>query len=305
MSQRRRAKGRKVNGILLCDKPLGVSSNAALQSAKNLYGAQKAGHTGSLDPLASGMLPLCFGEATKISQFLLDSDKYYRVVIKLGEKTASGDAEGEVIERWPVPEISDSLLEKVLNDFTGEIQQIPPMYSALKQKGQPLYKLARQGIEVEREARTLNILSLERLSFEGDSLELDVHCSKGTYVRTLAEDISAALGCGGGYITYLRRLKVGPFDGNMYSLETLKEIKESGDFEALDALLLPIDHGVSQWPMLNLSPVTVLQLRQGQPVFVANSPTTGLIRLYAEDDCFLGLGLMQDDGKIASKRLFN
>ncbi len=305
MRRRRRATGRKISGILLCDKPLNISSNAVLQNVKNLYEARKAGHTGSLDPLASGMLPLCFGEATKISRFLLDSDKYYRVIIRLGIKTASGDAEGEVVGQWPVPEISSLSLAKVIDDFSGEIEQIPPMYSALKHKGQPLYRLARQGIEVERKARTINIFSLKVIAFTGDRLELDVHCSKGTYIRTLAEDISAALGCGGGHVIYLRRLKVGPFDGKMYSLATLEEIKRDYGLVGLDELLLPVDHAVARLPMLTLAPATALQLRQGQAVFIPKAPTEGMIRLYDEDERFLGLGEMGDDGKIVSRRLFN
>ena len=187
---------RRVNGILLLDKPAGLTSNAALQVVKKLYAARKAGHTGSLDPLATGLLPLCFGEATKVSGFLLDADKDYHVTCRFGERTSTGDAEGEVLETRPADGVSEQQLREVLNDFVGEIEQIPPMYSALKHKGERLYKLARAGVEVEREARQVTIFELELISFEAPLAEIRVHCSKGTYVRTLVEDIGEQLGCG-------------------------------------------------------------------------------------------------------------
>ena len=215
---RRKNKGRAVHGVVLLDKPLKISSNHALQKIKRLFNAAKAGHTGSLDPLASGMLPVCLGEATKISAFLLDADKTYRFKCKLGEKTTTADAEGEVIERKPFEHITQQDIENCLTDFIGDIMQVPPMYSALKKDGQRLYDLARQGIEVERKARPVTIYSLELLSYENGEAELLTRCSKGTYVRTLAEDIGEKLGsCA--YVTELRRTSVGPYQSEMVTME--------------------------------------------------------------------------------------
>ena len=208
---RRKPRGRNVNGILLLDKGIGITSNAALQKVKRLYQASKAGHTGSLDPLASGLLPLCLGEATKLSSFLLDADKAYAGVCKLGVKTSTADAEGEVIETRPVPDLSEAQLRDVLAKFVGVIDQIPPMHSAIKMQGQPLYKLAHQGIEVERQPRQVTIHSLTLTRLEGDEFAFDLQCSKGTYVRTLAEDIGEVLGCGA-HLSALRRTQVGPFE---------------------------------------------------------------------------------------------
>jgi tRNA pseudouridine55 synthase len=231
--RRRHPNLRTVNGILLLDKPAGLTSNAALQAVKRLYRARKAGHTGSLDPLATGLLPICFGEATKISGFLLDADKHYRVQCRLGVRTNTGDAEGEVLEQRPVEGITEAALRKVIEGFIGDIEQIPPMYSALKHKGERLYNLARQGVEVEREARTVTIHALELLDFGGDTAELRVHCSKGTYVRTLVEDIGALLGCGA-HVSGLRRLGVGPFDGSvMHDMDALEALASEG-YPALD-----------------------------------------------------------------------
>ncbi|MGB5440817.1 MAG: tRNA pseudouridine(55) synthase TruB, partial [Gammaproteobacteria bacterium] len=204
---------RPVNGILLLDKPAGVTSNAALQIVKKLYRARKAGHTGSLDPLATGLLPICFGEATKISGFLLDADKDYLVTCKLGERTTTGDAEGEVEQRRPVERVTEKLVRKAMQGFIGDIEQIPPMYSALKHKGERLYKLARQGIEVERAPRQVTIFEMELTDFSLPEATFRVHCSKGTYVRTLIEDIGEVLGCGA-HVIRLRRLGVGPFDSS-------------------------------------------------------------------------------------------
>lgn len=298
---RRRNKGRNVNGVLLLDKPVGMSSNMALQIAKRLFNANKAGHTGSLDPLASGLLPVCFGEATKASGFLLDADKRYRVRCKLGEKTSTGDAEGEVIETRPVEGIDAARLEQVFARFRGEIEQIPPMHSAVKHQGQRLYKLARQGVEVEREPRTVVIHALTLLGVDLPYFGIDVHCSKGTYVRTLAEDIGEALGCGA-HVTELRRLGVGPYDAaGMVDLDALKA--ESAEPAALDAHLLPIESALTQWPDVRLSPDAAFYLRQGQPVVVPRAPTSGWVRLYAPDERFLGMGQVLDDGRVAPKRL--
>ncbi|BAZ94138.1 tRNA pseudouridine synthase B [Thiohalobacter sp. COW1] len=299
---RHRPKGRNVNGILLLDKPTGITSNEALQSVKRLFKARKAGHTGSLDPLASGLLPICLGEATKASGFLLDADKHYQVRCKLGEKTATGDAEGEVTETRPVEGIDAARLESVLAGFRGEIVQIPPMYSAVKHQGQRLYKLARQGVEVEREPRHVTIHKLILESMDLPFFDLDVHCTKGTYVRTLAEDIGEALGCGA-HVAALRRLGVGPYDSEkMVTLEKLKELSEDG-FEDLDALLLPIESALAQWPDVRLNDDAAYYVRQGQPVQVPHAPTSGWVRMYQNGDRFLGMGQILDDGRVAPRRL--
>lgn len=301
---RRRSKGRNVNGVLLLDKPVGMSSNLALQIVKRLFNANKAGHTGSLDPLASGLLPICFGEATKASGFLLDADKHYRVRCKLGEKTATGDTEGEVIERRPVEGIDAARLETVFAQFRGELEQIPPMYSAVKHQGQRLYTLARQGVEVAREPRRIVIHELTLLGLELPSFDIDVRCTKGTYVRTLAEDIGEALGCGA-HVTELRRLGVGPYDAaNMVSLDTLKELAAGeGGVAALDAHIFPTESALTQWPDVRLSPDATFYLRQGQAVVVPHAPTSGWVRLYAPDQRFLGMGQILDDGRVAPKRM--
>ncbi|WJW76516.1 tRNA pseudouridine(55) synthase TruB [Thiohalobacter sp. IOR34] len=299
---RRRPKGRNVNGILLLDKPTGLTSNKALQIVKQLFKARKAGHTGSLDPLASGLLPICLGEATKVSGFLLDADKHYRVRCKLGEKTATGDAEGEVIETRPLEGVDAARLESVLAAFRGPIEQIPPMYSAVKHQGQRLYKLAREGVEVEREPRTVVIHELTLLAFEPPFFDIDVRCSKGTYVRTLAEDIGEQLGCGA-HVTALRRLGVGPYDdAGMVTLDALKTLEEQG-LAALDAQLLPIESALTQWPDVQLNSDAAFYLRQGQAVQVPHAPTSGWVRLYEADHRFIGMGQILDDGRVAPKRL--
>jgi len=293
---------RRVNGILLLDKPAGLTSNAALQAVKKLYAARKAGHTGSLDPLATGLLPLCFGEATKVSGFLLDADKHYQVTCKFGEQTSTGDAEGEIIERRPLDGLNEKQLRKVIKGFLGDIKQIPPMYSALKHKGERLYKLARQGVEVEREPRQVTIFELELVSFEAPVAELRVHCTKGTYVRTLIEDIGEQLGCGA-HVIGLRRNGVGPFDDtNMIDMEGLEAVASEGHY-ALDQLLLPMESGLTQWPDVRLTGDAAFYLRQGQPVLVPKAPTTGWVRLYEGESRFLGMGEILDDGRVAPRRL--
>jgi tRNA pseudouridine55 synthase len=293
---------RRVNGILLLDKPAGLTSNAALQVVKKLYAARKAGHTGSLDPLATGLLPLCFGEATKVSGFLLDADKHYQVTCKFGEQTTTGDAEGELIKQRPLDGLNEAQLRKALEDFRGDIEQIPPMYSALKHKGERLYKLARQGVEVEREPRQVTIFELELVRFEAPVAELRVHCTKGTYVRTLIEDIGEQLGCGA-HVIGLRRNGVGPFDAaNMIDMERLEAVASEGHY-ALDQLLLPMESGLTQWPDVRLTGDAAFYLRQGQPVLVPKAPTTGWVRLYEGESRFLGMGEILDDGRVAPRRL--
>ena len=302
------SKRRIVDGILILDKPLGISSNGALQDAKYLLQAKKAGHTGSLDPLATGVLPLCFGEATKFSQYLLDADKRYTATIKLGVSTATGDAEGEILKECEVEKLSDQALEKVLDQFRGEIKQIPSMYSALKVNGQTLYKLARKGIEVERKARPVTIHSLDLISNDGDSLVLDILCSKGTYIRTIAEDLGEALGCGA-HVSALRRTKSGPFEiEQAISLDELKELKEASGFEGLDDVLLDCAAGLVGWERVVLPEISAAFVKQGQAVQIAKAPSNGLVKLFTEssngdEEVFIGIGEIMEDGKIAPKRL--
>ncbi len=300
----RRSGLRNVNGIVLLDKPLGMTSNAALQAVKRLYLAKKAGHTGSLDPLASGLLPLCFGGATKVSAFLLEADKRYRVTIKLGVKTTTGDAEGDVIASRVVDGIDADRLQAVLRRFTGAIEQIPPMHSAIKHQGQPLYKLARKGIEVERQARAVMIHELCLLGADGDELDIEVACSKGTYIRTLAEDIGEALGVGA-HVTVLRRTATGPFVSEQMVTEEQLAAAAAEGFAALDSLLIPMEAALEQWPEVCLSDDLAFYLRQGQAVFVPRAPTQGWVRLRTADQGFLGMGRVLDDGRVAPKRLIS
>ncbi len=301
MSRRQRQrKGRSVNGVLLLDKPSGISSNKALQQVKTLYRAAKAGHTGSLDPLATGMLPICFGEATKISAFLLDADKRYRFTCQLGVTTTTGDAEGEVLQNRDCSNVTKADVERVIPEFKGEIDQIPPMYSALKHNGERLYKLAREGIEVERKPRTISIYEIILHSVEGDLVDLEVHCSKGTYVRTLAEDIGEMLGCGA-HVTRLRRLSVGPYQGEMFTMDSLQALAEQG-VDALDQILLSIESGVADWPNVCLGADAAFYMGQGQPILVPNAPTEGWVRIYDQQK-FIGVGEVQDDGRVAPRRM--
>jgi len=302
--QRVRTPRRDVHGVLLLDKPVGFTSNDALQKTKGIYAANKAGHTGSLDPLATGMLPICFGEATKVSGFLLDADKRYAVTAKLGERTDSADAEGAVVERKPVPTLSPKLIEQALSVLRGDIRQVPPMYSALRHQGQRLYDLAREGIEVPREARPVTIHELTLTGWTAESLSLDVHCSKGTYIRTLVEDIAEVLGTVA-HVTMLRRLAVGPFaaDSRLYSLEELQARVPHGP-EVLDALLLPVDYAVLDWPKAALTGDSAWYFTRGQAVLVPGAPTSGRVRVYG-DGRFLGVGEIQSDGRLAPRRLMN
>lgn len=304
MARRHKSRGRKVNGILLLDKPVGITSNAALQEVKRLLFAAKAGHTGNLDPLASGMLPICLGEATKLSAYLLDADKVYLGTCKLGVRTSTADAEGEIIESRAVPALDETQVDTILERFRGDIEQIPPMHSAIKQNGQPLYKLARQGIEVERKPRQVTIHELRIVRLEGDEIELYVHCSKGTYIRTLVEDLGAALGCGA-HLSQLRRIRVGPFqEEGMVTLDTLREEAEEGA-EALDRFLLPLDTALGDYPEVKLSESSLFYVRQGQAVQVPQAPTAGWVRLFDNAGDFVGVGAVLDDGRIAPKRLIS
>lgn len=293
-------RGRELDGILLLDKRPGLTSNAALQEAKRLFDARKAGHTGSLDPLASGLLPICFGEATKLSGFLLNTDKRYQVVVLLGVRTTTGDAEGEILAQSPVPPLDAARVESVLACFRGDISQIPPMYSALKHQGQRLYDLARQGVEVPREPRQITIHELRLLGLEVERLSIDVHCSKGTYIRTLAEDIGAALGCGA-HVAELRRTGVGAFDvADAHTFEHLSGLEEP----LRDACLLPPEAILDALPALTLGDSLCFYLRQGQPVFVPRAPASGWVRLHDKGGMLIGVGEIQEDGKVAPRRMF-
>lgn len=297
----RRKKGRDIHGILLLDKRQGISSNKALQEVKRLYDANKAGHTGSLDPLATGLLPVCLGEATKVSAFMLADDKRYQTVIQLGVMTDTGDVDGTVLEVKEVPEISEQQLASCLTSFVGQIEQIPPMYSALKHNGKKLYELAREGITVERKARKITIYGIECLSFVDGLLTLDVQCSKGTYIRTLAEDIGHALNCGG-TVKELRRTAAGMFKlENALTIEQLKSI-ESDD--ALQALLIAVDKPLQAIPAINVSQLDADLVLQGQQISVPDEKIEqGLRRLYHEQK-FLGLGEMLLNAKIQPRKLF-
>ncbi|AQA19943.1 tRNA pseudouridine(55) synthase TruB [Halioglobus japonicus] len=302
----RRRRGRPIDGILVLDKPLGLSSNRALQTAKHLYFAAKAGHTGSLDPLATGVLPLCFGEATKFSQYLLDADKAYTSTFTLGTATASGDADGEILEQMDASHISECDVATALEQFRGEIEQVPSMYSALKKDGQPLYKLARQGIEVERKSRRVVIKQLELREFRtGAAPEVDVYieCTKGTYVRSIAEDLGKALECGA-FVSALRRTKAGPFTlDDSVTLQTLEALKENEELRQMDELLMPADAALEAMPLVRLSESSGYYMRQGQPVMVPNAPCDGMVRVALETGEFLGIGEILDDGRVAPRRL--
>ncbi|WP_428771327.1 tRNA pseudouridine(55) synthase TruB [Vibrio sp.] len=305
----RRRKGRPVDGIVLLDKPTGISSNDALQKVKRIYFAEKAGHTGALDPLATGMLPICLGEATKFSQFLLDSDKRYRVIAKLGERTNTSDSDGEVVETRPV-NVEQDQLEACIERFRGETDQVPSMFSALKYQGRPLYEYAREGVEVPREARKITVYDIRLLRFAADEVEMEVHCSKGTYIRTIVDDLGEMLGCGA-HVTMLRRTAVAdyPYE-RMLTLEQLEELldqakrQDKAPRELLDPLLLPMDSAVQSLPEVNLIPELADMVQHGQPVQVMGAPCEGSVRLTSgEEKLFLGVGEMNDDGKIAPKRL--
>ena len=310
----KRRKGRPINGVLLLDKPYDMSSNHALQAVKRIYFAQKAGHTGALDPLATGMLPICLGEGTKFSQFLLDTDKTYQVTAKLGIRTTTSDADGEVVSEKPV-DVSEAQLMAALDSFRGTTQQVPSMYSALKYQGQPLYKYAREGIDVPREARDITVFSLEVLRFEGDEVELTIHVSKGTYIRTIVDDLGELLGCGA-HVADLRRLAVGSYPiEKMVTLEhierLLEQAKETGVTPStlLDPLLLPMETAVVGMPAVYIDDMSANFLRHGNPVQAYNAPSEGSVQVFVGEDEtdeqaeFIGVGAINDDGLVAPKRI--
>ena len=299
----RSRKGRDVSGVVVLDKPPGMTSSTAVQRVKSLFGARKVGHTGSLDPLATGVLPLCFGEATKFSRFLLTSDKKYWVKLKLGIRTASGDSDAVTVETRSTVDVTKDRVRQALESFRGEIDQIPSMYSAIKYQGKPLYQYAREGVEVERESRRITVYSIELLTFLGSEMTLQVHCSKGTYVRTIADDLGEQLECGA-HVVELRRLMAGPFKEE--DLVTLGEIESARAEGHLEKLLAPVSSAVSQWPTVRLNEASAYYLRQGQPVLVPHAPAEGWVQLRescSNDDWFLGMGEIMEDGRIAPRRL--
>jgi len=299
----RRRRGLPVDGVLLLDKLQGVSSNHALQRVRRLFQAQKAGHTGTLDPMATGLLPLCFGEATKFSAHLLEADKVYRTRVELGAMTDTGDAEGAVVERYAVPRFNAADLEGVLERFRGEIEQVPPMHSALKHQGRKLYELAREGKTVARAARRVTVYDARLLDVGPTAFELEVRVSKGTYIRTLAEDIGRALGCGA-HLSMLRRLATGPFGSEgMLTLETLEALPDQA---AREASLLPVDVMVAHLPRLEVDAATAHRLTHGQSARVeaGDIAVDETARLY-RDGAFLGLGTVTSPQEVAPKRLLS
>lgn len=306
---RPRRRGRDIHGVLLLDKPQGLSSNDALQKVKRIYNANRAGHTGALDPLATGMLPICLGEATKFSQYLLDSDKRYRVIARLGQRTDTSDADGNVVEVRPVT-FSDEQLASALESFRGDTMQVPTMFSALKYQGKPLYEYARQGIEVPREPRPITVYELLFIRHEGDELELEVHCSKGTYIRTIIDDLGEKLGCGA-HVIFLRRLAVSKYPiERMVTLEQLKSLVEQAEAqgtpasELLDPLLMPMDSPAADYPLVNIPLTSSVYFKNGNPVRAAGAPQEGLVRVTeGEEGKFLGMGEIDDEGRVAPRRL--
>ncbi len=288
-----------LNGVMLLDKPVGLTSNQALQTVKRLLNACKGGHSGSLDPIATGLLPLFFGEATKLTQFLLNADKRYWTVFRLGVSTTTYDSEGEVTATRPVG-VTRRDIERALERFRGAIEQVPPMYSAIKHQGEALYKLARAGVEIEREARHVTIHEIKLVSLENDLLTLEIACSKGTYVRSLAHDLGEALGCGA-HVVQLRRLGIGQVDiAKAVPLDRLQSL-ESPDERV--QLLLPVDSVLHEVPDVHLTPLAAHYLKQGQSVSTQHGFKPGWVRLYEGDKRFLGMGEVQDDGRVAPRRL--
>lgn len=305
----RRPKGRFIDGIVLLDKATGMSSNFALQRVKRFFNANKAGHTGALDPLATGMLPVCLGEATKFSQHLLDADKRYLVTAKLGQRTDTSDSDGEVVQTRPM-DFTETQLLAALEHFRGDTMQVPSMYSALKYQGQPLYKYAREGIDVPREARPIRVFELNFIKLEGDELTLDIHCSKGTYIRTIIDDLGEMLGCGA-HVIMLRRTQVAQYPyAKMVTLEQLEALVAKAQEQQiepsllLDPLLLPMDTAVADFPEVNVPDASAAYLMQGQAVRVAGLEADKLVRITLGDARrFVGIGAMNDDGLLAPKRL--
>ncbi len=307
---RRRKSGRAVHGVLVLYKPQGLSSNQALQRARYLFDANRAGHTGALDPLATGVLPLCFGEATKFSQYLLDADKAYRSTFTLGVNTSTLDSEGEELSRRSGSDLTEAQIRSAVLSFQGDIEQVPPMVSALKFEGQPLYKLAREGKEVERKARPITIYAITVLDIrlgEHPEVDVEVSCSKGTYIRSLAQDVGESLGIGG-HVSMLHRTKAGAFDeSNMVTLESLEAHKGENSPDVLDELLAPVDATISDIPQIVITEDRAHYFCRGNPVAVDNlyqvAEQGAKVRVRSEDDQFLGVAEVSENSRIAPKRL--
>ena len=298
-----RKRGRDIHGVFLLDKPQGMSSNDIMQKVKRIFQANKAGHTGALDPLATGMLPICLGEATKFSQFLLDADKRYLVTAKLGERTDTSDAEGQIVESREVKVKTPEILT-ALEQFRGNILQVPTMFSALKHNGKPLYEYARQGITVEREARPITIFELNFIEYNAPYLTLEVHCSKGTYIRTLVDDLGEVLGCGG-HVTMLRRTAVADYPTEkMLDWNALQALAEPQDLSSLDALLLPMDTAVAKLPALTLNENQTQGIGFGQRIKFDNpNRLQGQVRLFSHENRFLGVAVIDENNVIRPQRL--
>jgi tRNA pseudouridine55 synthase len=300
---RRNAKGRDINGIVLLDKDTGLSSNAALQKVKRLFFAKKAGHTGSLDPLASGILPICLGQATKVAQFLLDDDKRYFVRGKLGEISDTGDCEGKIIKTQAFEHVTESQIIDAVISFKGDILQIPPMYSALKKDGQPLYKLARQGIEIERPARPVTIHSIDFISYEQGVLTLDVSCSKGTYIRSLIQDIGDKLGCGA-HVVELRRTGFAHIDISEAIKFSDLEALAGDDYEQLDAHIFPSENMLPNIESFTLDTAQTVDIKYGRSIASNQQDLSHKLKLFDDQKQFIGIGELSEDGVIQPKRLF-
>ena len=299
----RRKRGLDINGIVLLDKPAGISSNRALQKVRGIFQARKAGHTGSLDPFATGMLPICLGEASKTAAFMLEAGKRYRATARLGVATSTGDVEGEVIQTCPLPDLNPDKLARSLQQFMGEIEQVPPMYSALKHEGKPLYEYARAGIVIERPARKVFIHHLDVVNWQSPDLTFDVHCSKGTYIRTLAEDIATALDCCA-HLVELRRIYVEPFD--QFPMVTLEQLQDAREKDGLQEHLLPVDIGLPEWPQINLDLIQQGKFKHGNHVFIpVDGLAPGKVRVYGPEEYLLGLAELASDGKLQPVRVFN
>jgi tRNA pseudouridine55 synthase len=302
-SMARRKRGLDVHGIVLLDKPVGISSNRALQKVRGIFQARKAGHTGSLDPFATGMLPICLGEASKTAAYMLEAGKRYRATAHLGEATTTGDIEGDVIQTCPLPDMDSESFADVLESFVGEIEQVPPMYSALKFEGKPLYEYARAGIEIDRPARSVNIHEMELVDWQSPDLVFDVHCAKGTYIRTLAEDIAKKLGsCA--HLTDLRRIVVEPFDD--FSMVTLEQLHDACEQGGLEDFLLPVDVGLAGWPRVDLDTVQQDKFSHGNLFpFSVGETGAGKVRVYAAKGGLLGLADLSADGMLRPAKVFN
>ncbi len=299
----RRKRGLDIHGVVLLDKPAGISSNRALQRVRGIFQARKAGHTGSLDPFATGMLPVCLGEASKTAAFMLEAGKQYRATARLGEATTTGDIEGDIIQRSPVPDLDTREMSQTFRRFVGDIQQVPPMYSALKHQGKPLYEYARDGIEIERQARTVTIHKLTPGQWHSPELSFDVHCSKGTYIRTLAEDIARALGsCA--HLIKLRRLFVEPFEP--HAMVTLDQLQEASEQGSLQSFLLPVDVGLPDWPRVDLDEGQCGKFVHGNHFQFSEGDASLInVRVYGPQENLLGLGELSRTGVLQPKRVFN